>query len=373
MRVGITGVHGLLGWHTRCRLHVEDDIDVVGAGRATFAEPERVDAFVRGCDAIVHLAGINRAHDAEIERGNPELARTLVGALERTGATPHVLYSSSIHVDRDTVYGRSKRVAGEIIGEWAERVGAAFSNLLLPHVFGECGRPFYNSVVSTFCYQLANGETPRIDVDGELNLLHAQQVADLVLDRVRGGQGGIGRPDGQQVKVSEMLEGLQSMASGYLGGVIPDLSDEFDLRLFNTFRSYLFPDHYPVALKLNTDPRGSLFEAVKTRHGGQAFLSTTHPEITRGDHFHFQKVERFLVVHGEAVIRLRRLFDDRVVEYRVRGDEPVFVDMPTLHTHNITNVGSSDTLTLFWSHQIFDPERPDTYREPVEPLGQDTP
>ncbi len=365
LRIGVTGGHGLIGWHVRCRLFVEPDIEIIAAGREDFSVPARLDAFVSRCDAIIHLAGMNRGEETAIEQVNPALALALVEALERTGAAPHVVYSSSTHVDRDTVYGRSKRRAGELLGEWSDRAGGLFSNMLLPHVFGEHGRPFYNSAVSTFCYQLATGACPSIDVDIDLNLLHAQQVADLVLDVIRHRRSGTSRPDGHIIKVSEMLDRVNTLAADYLSGIIPDLSNPLDLRLFNTFRSYLFPGHYPMPLKLNTDSRGSLFEAVKTHHGGQAFLSTTHPGITRGDHFHFSKVERFLVVQGEATIRLRRMFDDRVVEFPVSGSDPVVVDMPTLHTHNITNTGKGELLTMFWSHEIFDPDRPDTYRELV--------
>lgn len=365
MKIGVTGVDGLIGWHIRCRLHTLGDMKPVPADREGFSDAQALNAFVAQCDAIVHLAGMNRGEDREIEQVNPGLAETLVAAMERTRRTPHVVFSSSTHVDRDTAYGRSKRAAANVFERWARRSGAQFTNLILPHVFGERGRPFYNSVVSTFCYQLATGGTPRIDQDGQLELLHAQEVAELALAAIREGRTGELRPSGQRITVSEMLAQVTSLAERYQGGVIPALHDPFKLRLFNVYRSYLFPDFYPHALTLHTDNRGSLFEAVKSDHGGQAFLSTTKPGITRGEHFHFNKVERFLVVQGEAVIRLRRLFDDRIVEFRVWGEEPVFIDMPTLHTHNITNVGDTDLLTLFWSHEIFDPNNPDTFAEPV--------
>ena len=366
LRIGITGVKGLIGWHLRCRLHILDDVEIIPADRQTFQSDEALQSFVRQCDGLVHLAGMNRGDDADIERVNTELARRLVAALEYTGSRPHVVFASSTHIDRETAYGRSKRIAGDILKSWSERHGAPFANLILPHVFGECGRPFYNSVVSTFCHQLAVGETPRIDVDGQLELMHTQDVAQLVLDVLMQGFRGEIRPAGSPMLVSELLARLETLSRSYLdGGVIPRLDDMLTLRLFNTFRSFLFPRRYPVPLKLHTDNRGSLFEGVKSLHGGQAFLSTTRPGITRGDHFHFTKVERFLVVSGQGVIRLRRLFDDEIHEFAVSGDSPVFVDMPSLYTHNISNIGKSDMLTLFWSHEIFDPRHPDTFPEKV--------
>ena len=365
MIIGITGADGLIGWHVRCRLYVEHDIEAIPIGRAGFREAGALESFVSKCDAIVHLAGVNRGEESEVESVNPALARVLVSAMERCERTPHVVFASSTHIDSDTAYGRSKRATEEIFSEWAGRCGAVFTNMVLPHVYGECGRPFYNSVVSTFCYQLAEDETPKIEQDGRLELLHAQEVADLVLLSVRNRSVGEVRPSGRAMRVSEMLERVSLLAERYKSGVIPAFEDIFDLRLFNTFRSYLFPKHYPNLLKLNTDSRGSLFEAVKTDNGGQAFLSTTEPGITRGDHFHFNKVERFLVVQGQAVIRLRRMFDDKVIEFRVSGSEPTVVDMPTLHAHNITNTGDGELLTMFWSHEIFDPDHPDTHREQV--------
>ncbi|MGZ5441409.1 MAG: polysaccharide biosynthesis C-terminal domain-containing protein [Thermoanaerobaculia bacterium] len=364
MTIGVTGADGFIGWHVRCRLFAEG-LDAVPAGRSQFADPAHIDRFVERCDAIVHLAGMNRGEESEIERVNVGLAEALVASLKRTGRRPPIVFSSSTHIDRETAYGRSKRAAAAVIDRWAGETGAKFTNLVLPHVFGEYGRPFYNSVVSTFCHQLARRETPRVDQDGDLELLHAQEVAKVALTAIREGTAGEIRPAGQQIKVTEMLARLTVLAGKYLSGVIPDLTDRMDLLLFNTFRSCLFPQGYPMPLQLHTDQRGALFEAVRTEHGGQAFLSTTRPGVTRGDHFHFEKVERFLVVQGQAAIRLRRMFDDRVIEFRVSGDNPVFIDMPTLHTHSITNVGDQQLLTFFWSHEIFNRAAPDTHSEKV--------
>ena len=335
------------------------------ANRATFSTPAQLEDFVSQCDVLVHLAGMNRGEDEAVEKTNIELADALRAAMLRTSRKPHVLFSSSSHISGDSAYGRSKRRAAEILAHWAADSGGRFSNLILPHVFGESGRPFYNSVVSTFCYQLANDEEPEIKVDAELELFHTQDVARLIVDVIDNESAGDIRPTGFKMSVSDLLARLENLATTYAGGVIPDLDEPIDLALFNTYRSYLFPAAYPVSLQVRSDDRGSLFEAVKSQHGGQAFLSTTRPGITRGDHFHFAKVERFLVVSGSARIRIRRLYDDQVHEFPVDGDNPAYVDMPTLHTHNITNTGDGELLTLFWSHEIFDPDNPDTYAEPV--------
>jgi UDP-2-acetamido-2,6-beta-L-arabino-hexul-4-ose reductase len=363
--VGVTGIEGLLGWHLRVFLSRRPDIELRGADRATFEDPAALEAFVSGLDVVVHLAGMNRGPDAELEAVNLQLASALVEALDRSGARPHVVFSSSTHIDRDTAYGRSKRAAAERLRAWAERRGASLTTLVLPHVFGEFGKPFYNSVVSTFCHQLAKGEEPKLLVDGALELVHTQAVAEVIASSFGSRFDGEQRMRGEPMLTSELLERLRGMAALYTGHVIPDLRRPIDLRLFNTYRSYLFPDHYPVSLTVHVDPRGGLFEAVRSLNGGQVFLSTTKPGITRGGHYHTRKVERFLVTAGDAVIRLRKLFTNDVVEFRVSGAQPQYVDMPTFHTHDITNVGEGDLLTAFWAHEIFDPADSDTFMEPV--------
>jgi UDP-2-acetamido-2,6-beta-L-arabino-hexul-4-ose reductase len=366
VNVGITGIHGLIGWHLRARLSRLPEVVVRGADRATFTERDALAEFVKDLDVLVHLAAMNRGDESELESVNVELATAMIAALERTGATPHVVFSSSTHIERDTAYGRSKRAVTERLRRWVHERGGSLTNLILPHVFGEFGRPFANSVVSTFCHQLARQETPQIIVDGRLELLHAQRVADEIAQALERRTDFELRMAGESIMTSELLGRLQEMASLYRRHLIPDLREPLALRLFNTYRSYLFPHHYPVTLELHSDQRGVLFEAVRSLNPGQVFFSTTKPGITRGGHYHTRKVERFLVTGGEAVIRLRKLFTSEIVEFRVNGSKPQYVDMPTFHTHDITNVGESELMTAFWAHEIFDPNDSDTFPEAVK-------
>lgn len=365
MKIGITGANGLLGFHMRALLHANREHDVRLATRETFASPASLGAFVDGLDGILHFAGVNRAPDAEVEVMNRLLAEQLVAALESTGSRAVLVYANSTHIARDTAYGRGKKQASVLFEHWAVQAGAKYVNLVLPHVFGEFGRPFYNSVVSTFCHQLANDQTPTIQIDGDLELVHAQQVARRCLAALMDQDAGVVRLEGCAIKVSELLVRLQALHQTYLSQIVPDLSAPLDLCLFNTLRSYMYPGLYPVELTLRSDARGTLFEAVKSHHGGQTFLSTTHEGITRGNHYHLRKVERFLVTNGEAEICLRRLFTNDVQVFRVSGSRPCYVDMPTFHTHSIKNVGQGDLTTMFWTNEIFDPADPDTYAEPV--------
>lgn len=364
-RIGITGADGFLGWHLRARLLPQADFTVSCAARGTFSGPGELEAFAAGCDAIVHFAGVNRGEERDVEEGNIALARALADALAAAGNRPHVVYANSTHHARDTPYGRGKRHGARLLADWAGRAGARFTNLVLPHVYGEGGRPNYNSVVATFCHELAQGGTPAMSREGDLELVHAQQVAAEVLACIRQATTGETRLAGAPMKVSALLERLRSFASGYGDQVIPRFGTELELDLFNTYRSYLFPTRYPVALTLRSDSRGALFEGIKTLHGGQCFVSTTHPGVTRGNHYHRRKIERFLVLAGEASIRLRRLLSRQVHEFRVSGAAPCYIDMPTFHTHDITNTGAGELVTLFWSHELYDPAQPDTYPEKV--------
>lgn len=370
MRIGITGATGFIGTHVRALLKARNEGHEVRLGsRDSFTSDSALGTFVDGLDAIVHLAAMIRGTDEDIETTNIDLARKLTMACEGKAVRPFVVFANSVHqYGGRSAYGRGKREAARLLRTWAERSGAGFANLILPHVFGEFGRPFYNSAVSTFCYQLASHEPPPFVSDGSVELLHVQAVADQCLAVIRDRRSGDFRLDGVPMAVAELLKRLRELDSQYRSQVMPKLETSVDVHLFNTLRSYLFPRHYPVNLQLRTDTRGSLFEAVKSLGGGQVFMSTTRPGVVRGNHFHTRKIERFLVISGEAEIRLRKLFSDDVIVFKVRGAEPSFVDMPTFYTHSITNTGSSDLLTLFWSNEIFDPADADTFMENVDLL-----
>ena len=370
-KIGVTGACGLLGFHVRACLHACSDISEVRlATRETFLVESTLDEFGSGLDAIIHCAGVNRGEEKMVEKSNIDIAQALVQSLQRTGSTPVIVYANSTHEARDTAYGRGKRRGAQIFQQWGESVGVAVGNFVLPHVFGEFGKPFYNSVTSTFCYQLARDEEPRIDVDGELELVHAQDVARQFIDWIFLAQGRCEtiRIEGRCMRVSELLAHLRKLLARYRQeGIIPNLQDPLALRLFKTLRSYLYPELYPRPLRLHADARGSLFEAVKADQGGQSFLSTTFPGVTRGNHWHLRKIELFLVVGGRGAIHIRKLFCDEVQSFEVNGETPVYIDIPTMHTHCIKNIGDAVLQTLFWSNEIFDPNDPDTFPEAVLP------
>lgn len=366
--VGVTGADGLIGWHVRCHLRAMGNCAVIAAGRSLFTSNASLDGFVSSVDAIVHLAGMNRGDDEKVMSTNVRLAEDLVSACCRTGVRPHIIYANSIHSEHGSAYGVSKRLAAEALGDWAVKDGGSVTDIVLPHVFGERGRPFYNSVVSTFSHQLAHGAVPVVENDAPLELLHGQDLSAAVLTSIADRPSEAirrSRIPGYAISVSELRDRLVGIDMTYRGGEIPRVTDSIDLAFFNTYRSYLFPQYYPLALVQHSDKRGSLIEAVKGGGGGQSSVSTSHPGVVRGNHFHLRKVERFVVLQGQASIRLRRLFDDRVIDLAVDGNEPSVVDIPTMFTHNLVNTGDSELVTLFWSHEVFDSDNPDTYAEAV--------
>lgn len=366
LTIGITGITGLLGWHLHSYLFGFKDINVIGADKETFEDSARLVNFVSRCEIIIHFAGMNRGEDSEIMNTNIDLTDKLIIALKKSKNKPHLIFSSSTQVYKKTVYGNSKIECSDRLSKWADENNALFSNLILPNVFGEKGKPFHNSVVSTFCYQIANKKDPRIIVDNEVEFLHAGELARQIYEIIAHRKSGDISFPGVLIKVSALLTKIRGLALLYENKTIPDLKDKFDLQLFNTYRSYLYPYYYPVAVQLNKDGRGELIETAKSLGEGQCFISKTRPGITRGNHYHLNKFERFLVLKGKAVVRIRCLFSGEINTFEVNGDIPSYIDIPTMHTHNITNTGDNELITFFWVNKIFDPNLPDTFMESVE-------
>ncbi|AVZ40295.1 MULTISPECIES: NAD-dependent epimerase/dehydratase family protein [unclassified Dietzia] len=363
MRVVLTGAGGFLGWHTRLRLAALTDHDVLPVTRENWSQ---LGELVADADAVIHVAGVNRAeNDDEVERGNSRLAVDVASAISAAGKPLRVVMSGTIQVDRDSAYGRGKRAAQSTIASATTAAGGHFVDVCLPNLFGEHGRPHYNSFVATFVHSTISGQAPQIN-DNQVELLHVQAAAQSLLDGLDTTETRI-RPVGTQTRVVAVWDLLQEFHQSYVPlGEFPDLSSAFRIDLFNAYRAGLFPEHYPIALTPHSDSRGSFVETVRCRGGeGQSSFSTTVPGITRGDHYHLVKIERFAVIQGQARISLRRMFHDEVLDFDVTGDRPVAIDMPVGWVHNITNTGSDTLLTQFWSHELFRPEAPDTFPEPV--------
>lgn len=371
IKVGITGQAGFIGTHLYNYLGLQKDkVERIPFEDAIFSDQPRLEEFVRQCDVIIHLAALNRHNDPQtIYNTNILLVKKLISALENTNSKPHILFSSSTQEERDNVFGKSKREGRELLAQWAEKNGALFTGMVIPNVFGPFGNPYYNSVVATFSHQLTHNEEPKIEVDAQLKLIYIgellKEIYYCIQNKVNVKYFKVTHSN--ELKVTEILELLKSSKSGYFEqGIFPELNDTFKRNLFNTFVCYIdLESYFPFRLKLNTDERGSFVETVKLNCGGQVSFSTTKPGITRGNHFHTRKAERFTVIKGKARIQLRRIGTDKILNFELDGNEPGYVDMPIWFTHNITNIGDDDLFTIFWISEFFDPGDPDTFFEIV--------
>jgi Nucleoside-diphosphate-sugar epimerases len=370
-KVGITGQAGFVGSHLYNTLQLyKDEFELVPFEKNYFENKEQLDAFVSQCDTIVHLAAMNRHPDANvIYETNVGLVQTLLDSLRRTGAKPHTIFSSSTQEERDNLYGKSKKEGRAFLATWSQDTGAPVTGMVIPNVFGPFGKPFYNSVVATFCTQVARGEEPEIHVDGDLKLIYVGELVQEIINviRKRTSEPNYIVAHTAEAKVSEILALLKNFKTVYQDkGEIPVLANNFELNLFNTYRCYMdIANHFPVKFTQHVDPRGAFVEVIRLGMGGQVSFSTTVPGVTRGNHFHTRKIERFAVIKGKALIQLRRIGTQEVLNFELSGEEPAYVDMPIWYTHNIKNIGEEDLYTIFWINEKYNPDDPDTYFENV--------
>lgn len=385
IKVGITGQAGFMGTHLYNYLNLKVDISLIPFEDNYFENSKKLGEFVSNCDTIVHLAAMNRHDDPQvIYDTNINLVKDLLGACESTNSTPNIIMSSSTQEDRDNLYGKSKKDGRTLIETWAEKYKTGFTGMIIPNVFGPFGKPNYNSVIATFCHKMTHGEKPEIQVDGELKLIYINELVEEFWKKIVENSGRVeewnsenenekkGKVERYEVphtsvnKVSEILAILERFKTQYFDkGIIPKLNNDFELALFNTFRCYFPIEKFPFMLTEHTDDRGAFVEIIRTNESGQYSYSTTKPGITRGEHYHTRKIERFAVISGNAKIELRRIGTDEIITYLLDGKYPSFVDMPIWTTHNITNIGDSDLYTLFWINEPYDPDDPDTYFEKV--------
>lgn len=389
MKIGITGQTGFVGTHLYNFLGLQEEVERISFKDKFFEDVERLIEFVKSCDVIVHLAAMNRHGDPQvIYDTNIDLVKKLIDACEATNSTPHILFSSSTQEENDNLYGKSKLDGRKLLEEWAKRNKAKFTGLIIPNVFGPFGNPYYNSFIATFCHQLTHGEQPKIDVDGEVKLIYVGELVREFWNEINGTR--ITRikqmntdkkireysqnpchqcsiPHTSKIKVSKVLSLLEGYKENYFQkGIIPNLDNEFEKNLFNTFLCYI--DHksfFPFHLTKHSDDRGSFVETVKLHSGGQVSFSTTVSGITRGNHYHTRKAERFAVIKGKARIELRKIGTEEILSFELDGENPSFVDMPIWYTHNITNIGDEELYTIFWINEQYNPEDGDTFFEKV--------
>lgn len=376
VKIGITGQNGFIGNHLYTSLSLHDSIELINFENQFFDEDNLLQTFVSNCDIIVHLAALNRHEDQQvIYDTNVELVSKLIKACENTNSKPHIIFSSSTQELKDNLYGKSKKDGKALLETWALNSKGKITSVTIPNVFGPFGKPNYNSFIATFCYKLTHNEVPEIHVDSKVDLIYVNELVSafigIIKDDIKTTEFNSSCfeyvvPHTSSNKVSDILNLLISFKDNYLmKGVIPSLEDPFEKALFNTFRCYVPEDHYPVLFQKHSDPRGCFVEIARTNTSGQFSFSTTVPGITRGNHFHTRKAERFAVISGKALIQLRKIGTNKVIDYYLDGENPAYVDMPIWYTHNIKNIGDSELVTLFWINEPYNPEDADTYFENV--------
>jgi len=371
--IGITGRKGFIGTHVYNVLSLQPDkYELVDIKQTHWENIDQLSELINNCDAVLHLAAVNRhTNDKFVYDENVRLAELLINALNNVKHPIQLIFSSSLQENTDTTYGKAKKKSRELFEKWAVDTGNIFWGCIIPNVFGPFGKPFYNSFVATFCYQLTHNAAPEIHTDALVPLLYVGDLVDEFEKMLRSPTGKAHQEiaASKVIKVSDILNRLQSFTVEYFNkGIIPDFQDNFDIKLFNTFRSYiphekLFPKMYVE----HSDNRGAFVELIRLGMGGQVSFSTTLPGITRGNHFHTRKIERFSVIKGKAKMELRRYGSSEVHTFYLDGDNPCYVDIPIWHYHNITNIGEDVLYTIFWISEQYNPADADTYFENSNP------
>lgn len=361
----VTGSSGFIGKNLCIALSRRQGVNVLCFDAND--DPRLLEEHLAKADIIYHLAGVNRPRNvAEFTEGNTGLTQSIISILDRHGRTPAIIMSSSTQAESDNPYGRSKKDAEDILFVYAAGSGAPVYVYRLTNVFGKWSRPNYNSVVSTFCYNIAHGlKITFSDPANEVELVYVDDVVTefiAVLDGKReASAASLGVGPTYRITLAELADKIYRFRGIRATLEIPDLSDDLTRKLHATYLSYLEPTDFSYPLEIKSDNRGELAELFKSAQFGQMFVSRTHGGITRGNHHHDTKVEKFCVLQGKAAIRFRHLFTEEVIEYKVSGSRWEVVDIPPGYTHHIENLSGEEMIVLFWANQVFDPEKPDTY------------
>lgn len=367
VKVLVTGSMGFVGRNLCAALRMMQDIQVMEFDCDNTAA--ELAGMLGVAEVIFHLAGVNRPKkEEEFRTGNVWLTEEICLTLQRLNRMPKIVLASSIQADRDNPYGQSKLLAEQMLREYSGVTGARTVVYRFKNLFGKWCRPNYNSVTATFCYNIAHDLPVSIsDPTRSIELTYIDDVVSALvgeISSVKGVQdsGFAYAPEltAYPITLRKLAELITSFRESRQTLVLPNFDNQFVRALYATYLSYLEGDDFVYPLQIRTDERGSLAEMMKSRTFGQIFVSRTKPGITRGNHYHHTKTEKFMVVEGDAVIRFRRIDGSEVIENRVSGCEFRVVDIPPGYTHHITNVGEDELVTLFWASEIFNNDKPDT-------------
>lgn len=364
--IAITGSMGFIGQHLTNYLSLINKKEFVPISRSSFDNLDELNNILSKCSKIIHLAGVNRHENEEfIYNENRRIISALKDAIKNLNRYPKFINISSIHEGSNSAFGRSKSDNRRDLENLYSETPDLLINLKVPNVFGPFCKPNYNSFIATFSYNLINNIDINIDDDKEIDLIYIDDLIQTIVKCLES-------DDKDQIKfnvtprsVSEVLITLSEMHLSYfIDGEIPNLNNSFELNLFNTYRSYIdYSKFFPKNRTKHVDDRGYFAELLRLNSGGQVSISTSYPKIERGNHFHTRKIERFQILKGTALIQLRKVNNNKVIEVKLDSKNLDFIDIPIWHAHNIINTSkeNEELLMLFWISEHYNPETHDTY------------
>jgi UDP-2-acetamido-2,6-beta-L-arabino-hexul-4-ose reductase len=366
MNILVTGAKGFVGKNLIAELKNKGYSDIFEFSRDN--DSSLLEKYTKECDFVFHLAGVNRPKDEkEFMEGNFGFTSELLQLLKKHNNMAPVLITSSIQAEKDNPYGRSKKAGEDLLLDYSKETGVEVYVYRLANLFGKWSRPNYNTVVATYCHNIAR------DLDIQINnpddVIKLCYIDDVLEEFLRSIEGNPSRKEDycfvsltHTIKLGELANSIRSFKESRVNLSVPNMENDLTKKLYSTYLSFLPEDKFSYDLKMNCDNRGSFTEFIRTPERGQVSVNVSKPGITKGNHWHHTKNEKFLVVSGEGLIRFRKIDSDEIIEYRVSGNDKLqVVDIPTGYTHSIVNVGENDLVTVMWVNECFDPEKPDTY------------
>jgi UDP-2-acetamido-2,6-beta-L-arabino-hexul-4-ose reductase len=364
----VTGAKGFIGKNLIVRLQELNNIKI-----KSFDKEEDMDTlkkFLGEADFIFHLAGVNRPENVEeFKEINFGLTKNIINLLEEMDKKIPVVITSSIQAELDNPYGKSKKMAEDELIKYSKKNRVPMYIYRLPNVFGKWSKPNYNSVVSTFCYNISHNLDIMIsNSEKELELVYIDDVVDefvsLLSNKVENIEKRFYKINRAfKITLGELADRIYQIRDMRKTLIVPDLSDDFMKYLHSTYLTYLDENNFSYDMDIKEDERGNFIELMKSKTFGQVSISRSKKGVVRGNHYHNTKNEKFCVIQGEAVIRLRNILDDKIISYHVSGEKIEIVDIPPGYTHSIENLteGDGEMILLIWANEIFDPKNPDTY------------
>ena len=382
MNILVTGANGFVGRNLISQLHniqsgKAKNYKMLGKLKVfeydVNSDPAELEAYCKCADFVFNLAGVNRPKDpAEFVKGNFGFASTLLNTLIKYNNTCPVMISSSTQAAQDNPYGESKRAGENLLFDYSKATGSKVLVYRFPNVFGKWCRPNYNSAIATFCHNITHGLDIQVnDRSVVMNLVYIDDVVNELIAALTGDENRVGEycavPTVHTITLGEIVDLLYTFQSSRVILTVPNVGIAFEKKLYSTYLSYLPTNQFSYPLKMNVDERGSFTEIIRTLDRGQVSVNISKPHITKGNHWHHTKNEKFVVVSGQGVIRFRKMDepDAEVIEYLESGSKIEVVDIPIGYTHNIENLGDTDMVTFMWCNECFDPQNPDTFFETV--------